>query len=160
MIYFDNGATTFPKPRSVVNAVNYAITQIGANPGRGGHKMAMKASEVLYDCRKNAAELFDIDNPENVIITNNCTTALNTVIKGILKSGDHAVISSYEHNAVVLIVSEETGVISLAINGVLLRNFTRDELVVKLESLLLENFDDDSMAAGLLQKIRRKSDEK
>jgi cysteine desulfurase family protein len=101
MIYFDNGATTFPKPRSVVNAVNYAITQIGANPGRGGHKMAMKASEVLYDCRKNAAELFDIDNPENVIITNNCTTALNTVIKGILKSGDHAVISSYEHNAVV-----------------------------------------------------------
>lgn len=101
MIYFDNGATTFPKPQSVVNAVNYAITQIGANPGRGGHNMAMKASDVLYECRSNAAKLFDIDNPENVIITNNCTTALNTVIKGVLKSGDHAVISSYEHNAVV-----------------------------------------------------------
>ena len=67
---------------------------------------------------------------------------------------------SEQSDAVVLIVSEETGVISLAINGVLLRNFTRDELVVKLESLLLENVDDDSMAAGLLQKIRRKSDEK
>lgn len=101
MIYFDNGATTFPKPQSVVNAVNYAITQIGANPGRGGYNMAMKASDVLYECRSNAAKLFDIDNPENVIITNNCTTALNTVIKGVLKSGDHAVISSYEHNAVV-----------------------------------------------------------
>lgn len=101
MIYFDNGATTFPKPQSVVNAVNYAITQIGANPGRGGHNMAMKASDVLYECRSNAAKLFDIDNPENVIITNNCTTALNTVIKGVLKSGDHTVISSYEHNAVV-----------------------------------------------------------
>ncbi len=101
MIYFDNGATTFPKPKSVVNAVNYAITKIGANPGRGGHNMAMKASDVLYDCRNNAAKLFDIDNPENIIITNNCTTALNTVIKGILKTGDHAVISSYEHNAVV-----------------------------------------------------------
>lgn len=101
MIYFDNGATTFPKPQSVVNAVNYAITQIGANPGRGGHNMAMKASDVLYECRSNAAKLFDIDNLENVIITNNCTTALNTVIKGVLKSGDHAVISSYEHNAVV-----------------------------------------------------------
>lgn len=101
MIYFDNGATTFPKPNSVVNAVNYAITKIGANPGRGGHNMAMKASEVLFECRNNAATLFDIENSENIIITNNCTTALNTVIKGILKSGDHAVISSYEHNAVV-----------------------------------------------------------
>lgn len=101
MIYFDNGATTFPKPKSVVNAVNYAITKIGANPGRGGHNMAMKASELLFECRNNAAKLFDIENSENIIITNNCTTALNTVIKGILKSGDHAVISSYEHNAVV-----------------------------------------------------------
>lgn len=101
MIYFDNGATTFPKPKSVVNAVNYAITKIGANPGRGGHNMAIKASDVLFECRNNAAKLFDIENPENVIITNNCTTALNTVIKGILKPGDHAVISSYEHNAVV-----------------------------------------------------------
>lgn len=63
--------------------------------------MAMKASEVLFECRNNAATLFDIENSENIIITNNCTTALNTVIKGILKSGDHAVISSYEHNAVV-----------------------------------------------------------
>lgn len=101
MIYFDNGATTFPKPKTVVNAVNYAITKIGANPGRGGHNMAIKASEVLFECRSNAATLFDIYNSENIIITNNCTTALNTVIKGILKSGDHAVISSYEHNAVV-----------------------------------------------------------
>lgn len=66
---------------------------------------------------------------------------------------------SEQSDAVVLIVSEETGVISLAINGVLLRNFTRDELVIKLESLLLKNTDDDSMTAGLLQKIRRKSDE-
>lgn len=101
MIYFDNGATTFPKPKTVVNAVNYAITKIGANPGRGGHNMAIKASQVLFECRSNAATLFDIYNSENIIITNNCTTALNTVIKGILKSGDHAVISSYEHNAVV-----------------------------------------------------------
>ncbi|MEE1219662.1 MAG: aminotransferase class V-fold PLP-dependent enzyme, partial [Ruminococcus sp.] len=52
-------------------------------------------------CRVNAAKLFDIDNPENIIITHNCTTALNTVIKGILKKGDHAIISSLEHNAVV-----------------------------------------------------------
>ena len=66
---------------------------------------------------------------------------------------------SEQSDAVVLIVSEETGVISLAINGVLYRNFTRDRLIDKLEALLLENTDDDSAAAGLLQKIRRKSDE-
>lgn len=101
MIYFDNGATTFPKPTSVINAVNNTLQYSGANPGRSGHKMSLKASEIIYDCRVNTAKLFDIDEPEKVIFTNNCTTALNYVIKGILKQGDHAIISSLEHNAVV-----------------------------------------------------------
>ena len=73
----------------------------GANPGRSGHKMSVKASEIMYSCRENAARLFDFDKPENVIFTLNCTQALNTVIKGTLKKGDHAVISSLEHNAVL-----------------------------------------------------------
>ncbi len=101
MIYFDNGATTFPKPRAVVRAVNQTLTQYGANPGRSGHKMSIKAAEIIYSCRRNAAKLFGIDNPENIIFTLNCTMALNTVIKGVLKDGGHAVISSLEHNAVV-----------------------------------------------------------
>ena len=101
MIYFDNGATTFPKPRAVVNAVANAMLSYGANPGRSGHKMSVKASEIMYSCRENAARLFDFDKPENVIFTLNCTQALNTVIKGTLKKGDHAVISSLEHNAVL-----------------------------------------------------------
>ncbi len=101
MIYFDNGATTFPKPRSVKIAVNKALSYYGANPGRSGHKMSVKSSEVMYECRENAARLFGTDNPEKVIFTLNCTSALNTVIKGILKKGDHAVISSLEHNAVL-----------------------------------------------------------
>ena len=92
MIYFDNGATTFPKPLSVRKAINEAMSDYGANPGRSGHKMSVKSS---------AAKLFGSENPENIIFTLNCTTALNTVIKGILKQGDHAVISSLEHNAVV-----------------------------------------------------------
>lgn len=101
MIYFDNGATTFPKPRTVVNAVDRALRYYGANPGRSGHNMSLKASEIMYDCRKNAAELFNADSPEKIIFTYNCTAALNYVIKGILKEGDHAVISSLEHNAVL-----------------------------------------------------------
>lgn len=101
MIYFDNGATTFPKPKSVRIAVSNALSNLGANPGRSGHKMSLKSSEIIFKCRENAAKLFDIDTPENIIFTLNCTEALNIVIKGILKPGDHAIISSLEHNAVV-----------------------------------------------------------
>lgn len=111
MIYFDNGATTFPKPKRVVNAVNYAMNNC-ANPGRSGHSLSLKSSEIIYNCRKNIAKLFDTDKIENVIFTNNCTTALNTVIKGTLKDGDHVIISSLEHNAVLRPVAalEDKGV--------------------------------------------------
>ena len=99
-MYFDNGATTYPKPQAVINAAMAAMRDFGANPGRSGHRMSLRAAETVYRCRENLARLFGIDNPENVIFTYNCTTALNTVIKGVLKSGDHVVISSLEHNAV------------------------------------------------------------
>lgn len=100
MIYFDNGATSFPKPKIVVNAVNYAMNNC-ANPGRSGHGLSIKSSEIIFKCRENLGRLFDVDNAENIIFTNNCTTALNTVIKGTLKRGDHVIISSLEHNAVL-----------------------------------------------------------
>lgn len=100
MIYLDNGATTFPKPRSVINNVNKSLLN-GANPGRGGHRLAIKASETVYNSRKVLADFFNIKNPENVIFTLNCTEALNIIIKGILKKGDHVIISSLEHNAVL-----------------------------------------------------------
>ena len=100
MIYLDNGATTFPKPKSVINSVNFALKN-GANPGRGGHRLAVKSSEIIYNSRKTLANFFNINNPENVIFTLNCTEALNIIIKGVLKSGDHVVISSLEHNAVL-----------------------------------------------------------
>ena len=100
MIYFDNGATTFPKPPSVINAVGSAMRNAGANPGRGGHKLSLKASELIYNGRVTAAKLFGAESPENIIFTDNCTTALNTVIHGLLRGGGHAVISSLEHNAV------------------------------------------------------------
>ena len=94
MIYLDNGATTFPKPASVVTEVNNVLKHFSANPGRGGHKMAIKASEIVYNTRIKLAEMFKVSDPSNVIFTNNCTNALNTVIKGVLMSGDHVIISS------------------------------------------------------------------
>ena len=101
MIYLDNGATTFPKPNIVINSVCNTLRNYGANPGRGGHKLAMKASEILYDARKNVADFFAVEDSSNVIFTPSCTTSINTVVKGILKKGDHVIISSYEHNAVL-----------------------------------------------------------
>ena len=100
MIYLDNAATTYPKPKSVVQVVNNSF-YFAANPGRSGHKMSIRASEILYDCRERIAELINIDNTENIILLPSCTMALNTVIKGTLKKGDHVVISSLEHNSVL-----------------------------------------------------------
>lgn len=101
MIYLDNSATTYPKPQSVYYAVNEAMKLYGANPGRGGYKMAISSAEKVYSCREQIAKLFNIENPENIVFTPNCTYALNTVIKGFLKSNDHVVISDMEHNSVL-----------------------------------------------------------
>lgn len=101
MIYLDNAATTFPKPLYVRRAVNEAMANFGANPGRSGHTMAIKASQEIYNARSRVAAFFNESNPENVIFTLNCTHAVNIVLKGLLKKGDHVVVSDMEHNAVM-----------------------------------------------------------
>lgn len=101
MIYLDNAATTYPKPPSVRRAVEEAFLRYGANPGRGGHAMAMASAARVYACREALAEFFGLEDPAGVIFTANCTVSLNYVIKGLLGRGGHAVISSCEHNAVV-----------------------------------------------------------
>ena len=87
MIYFDNAATTWPKPRSVIDAVSDSMKYLAANPGRSGHKMAIKAGEMVYKCREDVAEFFGIDNPCNAIFTQNATHALNIAIMGLLMAG-------------------------------------------------------------------------
>lgn len=100
MIYFDNAATTLQKPASVWRAVAQAIETCG-NPGRSGHKAAMRAAEIVYRCRCMAADFFGLQDPERVVFTMNATHALNIAIKSCLKGGGHAVVSGYEHNSVV-----------------------------------------------------------
>ena len=100
MIYLDNAATTFPKPQSVIRAVNEAMTVYGANPGRGGHSMTLKAGKKLYKAREVLADMFSC-NAERVAFTANCTSALNTAIRGTVKKGSHVLISSLEHNSVL-----------------------------------------------------------
>ena len=101
MIYLDNAATTFPKPQSVREAVSRAMREYGANPGRSGYEMATRTTQAVYDCRVSAAALFGAAGPECVIFQPSCTQAVNLVLKGMLKSGDHVVVSDLEHNAVM-----------------------------------------------------------
>lgn len=101
MIYLDNAATTYPKPEEVHRAVAHAMRYYGANPGRAGHAMSMAAAEEMYRCRNAAADFFHAPGPECVAFTLNCTHAVNYVLKGLLKPGDHVVTSCLEHNAVM-----------------------------------------------------------
>lgn len=100
MIYWDNAATTFPKPTAVQRVVQQCMTAYGGNPGRGGHRLSMAAAEQVYECRESVARFFGLDDPTGVIFMSNCTTALNTVIHGVLRDGGRVLVSDLEHNAV------------------------------------------------------------
>ncbi len=105
MIYFDNAATTFPKPPSVIQEMMRCMKEYGGNPGRSGHRLSLAAAEAIFDVRTAIAEFFGIGKAENVIFTSNCTEALNLAIAGIARRGDHFLISDLEHNSVLRTVS-------------------------------------------------------
>lgn len=112
MINFDNSATTYPMPESVAKAVYTAVKRYGGNPGRSGHSLSVSTAQKVFEVREAAAELFEA-SVENVAFTLNCTHALNMAIKGVLKPGDHCIISSLEHNSVsrpVYAMSRRSGV--------------------------------------------------
>lgn len=117
MIYLDNAATSYPKPQRVINAVKNSFINYGANPGRSGHKLSVKTAVEVYETRELLSEFFDGYGGEFTSFTSNCTEALNIAIKGVLKEGDHVVISSFEHNSVVrpLHFLKEKGLISYSI---------------------------------------------
>lgn len=104
MIYFDNAATSFPKPNAVADEVYKCMTQYCGNPGRAGHRMSIAAAEKIYECREIAAELFGLGDPTGVIFTLNTTHALNIALKGCMHRGGHAIISDMEHNSVYRVI--------------------------------------------------------
>ncbi|MGN0521619.1 MAG: aminotransferase class V-fold PLP-dependent enzyme, partial [Eubacterium sp.] len=99
MIYFDNSATTNPKPKSVIRRTNNAVVNYSFNSGRGGYKKSIDTAERIFDSRSKIGDLLGLQ-PQNIAFTVNCTTALNMAIKGSIKRGDHIIISNLEHNAV------------------------------------------------------------
>lgn len=100
MIYLDNAATSFHKPREVVLAVKNAMEHYSANPGRSGHRLSMNTAEQVFKARERLNAFFNGFGSEYVSFTSNCTEALNTAIKGVVKKGDHIIISCFEHNSV------------------------------------------------------------
>ena len=100
MIYLDNAATTMKKPQCVIDAVVAAMTNMG-NAGRGANEASLDASRMIYDTREKISDLFNLQNPSRVAFTCNSTESLNTAIKGILNSNDHAITTSLEHNSVL-----------------------------------------------------------
>lgn len=100
-IYFDNASTTFPKPQTVPDAMYRFMTQIGSNINRGCYQQAYDTEELVYQTRELLCRLFHGDDCKNVIFTKNVTESINILLKGFLKPGDHVIVSSMEHNAVM-----------------------------------------------------------
>ena len=100
-IYLDNGSTTFPKPKSVADAVYTYMTSVGSNINRGCYDSAYDVEELVFETRQMLAELFNGGDCKNVVFTKNVTESLNVILKGFLKPGDHVLVSSMEHNAMM-----------------------------------------------------------
>ena len=100
MIYFDNPATTFPKPSVLSEEITRCIKNYCGNPGRSAHFLSVKSSEKIFEARCDLARMFDA-SPENVVFTFNTTYALNIAIKGLVRERSHILLSDIEHNAVL-----------------------------------------------------------
>ncbi len=98
MIYLDNAATSYPKPRTVYNAVSKAMRKCGGNPGRGSHRLARMASDAIYDLRETASRFFSCE-VERVVFCSNATHALNLAIRGLVSEPCHILMSDMEHNS-------------------------------------------------------------
>ena len=99
-IYFDNAATSYPKPESVYETVYKFMKDVGASSGRGAYRKALEADRMIYETRRKIANLFGVRDVSRIIFTANATDSLNLALKGLLKPGSHVVTTSMEHNAV------------------------------------------------------------
>ena len=100
-IYLDNASTSFPKAPTVATAMSDYITNRGININRGSYALAYDVEDIIYTTRQRLNTLFNGHDPSHVVFTQNVTMSLNMVIKGLLKAGDHVLVSSMEHNAVM-----------------------------------------------------------
>ena len=101
MIYFDNAATSWPKPPQVREAMNRFMEEVGANPGRSGHSLSVEAARIVYEAREALSTLFHVKDSSRIVFSLNATESINLALKGLLKYKDHVITSSMEHNSVM-----------------------------------------------------------
>ncbi len=141
MIYLDSAATALQKPPQVGSAMKYAVNHY-SSPGRGGYSTSASAGDLAYQCRKLACELFEVEEPEQVIFTSSATHGLNIAIRSLVKPGGKVLISGYEHNAVTRTLESIPEVTATVLEGQL---FQPEEML----RMLAENLD-HSYAAVIL----------
>jgi len=100
-IYFDNAATSWPKPPAVRAALDAYFGEGGGNPGRSGHRMSIAAARIVEDARELLSEILSASDSTRIVLTKNATEGLNLAIYGTLGPGDHAITSHIEHNSVM-----------------------------------------------------------
>jgi len=104
-IYCDNAATSFPKPREVIDAVSSVLSRVSLSPGRSAHQFSLECSRIIFDTREALAELFNCHDSSRIAFTCNVTEALNVGIFGLLgvklQPGDHVITTALEHNSVM-----------------------------------------------------------
>lgn len=100
-VYLDNAATSFPKPEKVYQAVIHAMREVGASPGRGGHRRSLEAGRIMFMARETVARFFSIPDSSRIIFTHNATGSLNLALHGTLTAGDHVITTSMEHNSLL-----------------------------------------------------------
>lgn len=101
IIYLDHPATSWPKPPEVAAAMLHFLQEVGANPGRSGHRLSVEAARIVYAAREAVAELFGCEDALRVVFGANVTWALNQALHGYLRPGDHVITSGMEHNSMM-----------------------------------------------------------
>ena len=140
--YLDNAATSFPKPPTVTREVARCLTEYCGNAGRGAHKMSLFAAQKVYECRELLSSLIGGPSPESIAFVPSCTYGLNLIIKGILRRGDHVILSDMEHNAVwrPIVKLARDGIITYDVFSALSQpNRSEKELLSEIESKIKRN---------------------
>lgn len=125
MIYFDNSATSFPKPEGMIMAMENCMKRYCGNPGRSGHRFSIKMGEEIYESRKSIGQIIGTDHIDRLVFTKNTTEALNLALFGTLREGDHVITTAMEHNSVLRPLHTlrekgvETTILSCEKNGII-----------------------------------------
>ena len=160
MIYFDQAATSFPKPKEVLEAITDYFYNVGGNVGRSAHKQAIDASEIVFNTRELLAELFNVRDSARIAFTKNVTESLNIAINGFLEKDDRVLTTAIEHNSVMrpLRYWEHTGRIELSIiptDRAAMPDLTELEKLLRRNKYKLAVFNHASNVTGIIAPIEQ-----